>query len=246
MYIKETTGTNTLLKENYLNKENFFFIRAGFQTAGRGQAGNVWESEADKNLLFSVLLKNPPIPIESSFRLSMATSLSIVDALKIDEVRIKWPNDIYYEDKKLGGILIENIISYNAIRYSIIGVGLNINQIKWSVSVPNPISMAMITGHPCDIDEIFAVILESLKTRMRSLEEPKMKEEYMGHLFWREGLHRYRIRENLALPNTPIYDKGNSFMASIVDVNDSGQIILCTEEGIYHTFHFKQIAYVFS
>ena len=128
------------------------------QTGGVGQQGNVWESEAGKNLTFSLLLKPTFLPIASRFMLTKAISIAILDFLKQElpdqEVYIKWPNDIYFKNKKIAGILIKNEIKGMMMGTSIIGIGLNVNQESFDENLPNPISMKMITGKDYDLEFI--------------------------------------------------------------------------------------------
>ena len=131
-YIKETDSTNNLIRK-MMQDENLpegFLVYTDFQTAGKGQPGNTWESEAGKNLLFSIVLYPHEIPIHEQFVLSEIASLSIKNILAkyTDGISVKWPNDIYWNDRKIAGILIENSLKKNEINYSIIGIGLNINQ----------------------------------------------------------------------------------------------------------------------
>ena len=146
MYISSTNSTNTLLKELLAKgewKDNERFIRAGYQTAGRGQTGNGWESEEGKNLLCSVLVESRKIKDKRPFYLNMAVSVAVHRVIKSfvfersglcslsEALSIKWPNDIYWQDKKIAGILIENAIIGNELKYSIAGIGLNVNQTEF-------------------------------------------------------------------------------------------------------------------
>ena len=135
MFIAETDSTNNLLRRLYLDENDLFTIYTDFQTAGRGQQGNGWESEKGKNLLFSTLLREWSIPVSSQFLINQIVSLSLYHTvraiLKEDQqslLTIKWPNDLYFQDKKLAGILIENIWQGNQVSHSIAGIGLNVNQ----------------------------------------------------------------------------------------------------------------------
>ena len=159
MKINETHSTNSLLKELLAKgewPEGEGFLYAGYQTAGRGQTGNSWESEADKNLYF----------------LNIAVGVAIyrtVGELGISELGIKWPNDIYWQDKKLAGILLENAIIGNEIKYAIAGIGLNVNQTEFHSDAPNPISLKQITGRDYDIDSLMNALLEQVH---QVLDEP--------------------------------------------------------------------------
>ena len=142
MFINETHSTSTLLRQQYSDElPHLYAIRTDFQTAGRGQTGNGWESEKGKNLLVSVLLKYPEIAASEQWRLSMLVAVTLYEAIAqfVPEqmLTIKWPNDIYYGEKKMAGILLENFLQGPYIQYSIAGVGVNVNQTEWVSDAPN-------------------------------------------------------------------------------------------------------------
>ena len=144
-----------LLSDNEIG--NGVVVVADYQTAGRGCGTNRWESERGKNLLFSVMLHPENVPANRQFQISRAISLAIVDALGewVGDLSIKWPNDIYWRNGKLAGILIENSLQGSMIRDSIIGVGLNVNQRAFHSDAPNPVSMYQLTGQETDIGRDF-------------------------------------------------------------------------------------------
>ena len=232
MKINETHSTNSLLKELLAKgewPEGEGFLYAGYQTAGRGQTGNSWESEADKNLLSSILLP----PDKNLYFLNIAVGVAIyrtVRELGISELGIKWPNDIYWRDKKLAGILVENAIIGNEVRYSIAGIGLNVNQTEFVSDAPNPVSLKQITGNEYDIDQLMKDLLHAVYT---VLEEPEQNvwSEYKAHLYRREGVW-------------PFEDSKGRFEARIVDVLPSGEIVLQDQQGQKRTYHFKQVRYI--
>ncbi len=131
-------------------------VSAEYQTTGRGQGSNIWESENGKNLLISIILYPSIIYPASQFLISMALSLGICDFLKrfIPDCSIKWPNDIYVNDDKIAGILIENSIMGDKIESTIAGIGLNINQEKFLSDAPNPVSLSLITGKKYDLNSL--------------------------------------------------------------------------------------------
>ncbi|MDR0546159.1 MAG: biotin--[acetyl-CoA-carboxylase] ligase, partial [Dysgonamonadaceae bacterium] len=151
------------------------------QSAGRGQRGNSWESEAGKNLTFSTLLYPGFLPVSQHFLLSEAVALAVCDALNAllenlplpHSFRIKWPNDIYYENRKIAGILIENELTGATIEHSIIGIGLNINQTQFSDTLPNPISLKQITGQNADLDGLLETVLKNIMQRYGQLKSGK-------------------------------------------------------------------------
>lgn len=249
MYIRETNSTNTLLREQYSEAlPNLYTIRTDYQTAGRGQAGNGWESEDGKNLLFSTLIRSDIRPAEQ-FRLTMMVSVAMWEMLSQylpnDLLTIKWPNDIYYGDKKLAGILVENILSGDRIAYSIAGIGLNVNQLEFKSGAPNPISMQQIMGEEYDVEVLLSGFLNALQVCF-DMPTEVLKEAYMAHLYRRKGAFPYIEREVSIAPTmiACAAEAEQMFMAEIEDVTPLGQLVLCTGGDEVRTYHFKQIRFV--
>ena len=231
MKVESTHSTNTLLKELIAQGKEPEFIYAGFQTAGRGQTGNSWESEKGQNLLCSILLP----PNKNLYLLNIAVSVAVCRAvtgygLPVTGLTIKWPNDIYYNDKKLAGILLENAIVGNEVKYAIAGIGLNVNQTKFISDAPNPVSLKLITGRDYDIDLCMQDLLEAVHTVLNEPEEA-IWSEYKAHLYRREGYW-------------PFEDKNGLFEAHIEDVLPTGEIVLKDKNNKERNYHFKQIRYV--
>ena len=249
MYIKQTYSTSTLLREQYSDAlPHLYTIRTDFQTAGRGQAGNSWESEAGKNLLFSALLRYEGIHAAKQWRLSMLVAVALWDTLAKylpqEQLTIKWPNDIYFGDKKLVGILIENSLSGQYVGYSIAGIGVNVNQTQWLSSAPNPISMKEITGEKYDVEVLMNEWICSMKSwELRTTEEIKVA--YMQHLYRNEGWHEYMEREVNITP-TSIVQKGveNAFLAQFIGITEQGELMLRLQNNEEKKYHFKQIRFV--
>lgn len=204
--------------------EEELFLYAGYQTAGRGQTGNGWESEPDKNLICSILLPN-----KNLYFLNIAVSVAIIRLIG-EPFTIKWPNDIYYRDKKLAGILLENAIVGSIVKYSIAGVGLNVNQTKFTSDAPNPVSLKQITGKTYDIDQLMKDLFEAVKAVLNEPEE-RIWSEYKDHLYRQEGWYAYE-------------DQNGRFEARIIDVLPTGEIVLQDKQGNERIYHFKQIRYV--
>lgn len=227
MYISSTNSTNTLMRELLAKgewPEEELFLYAGYQTAGRGQTGNGWESEPDKNLICSILLPN-----KNLYFLNIAVSVAIIRLIG-EPFTIKWPNDIYYRDKKLAGILLENAIVGSTVKYSIAGIGLNVNQTVFVSDAPNPVSLKQITGQTYDIDQLMKDLFEAVKAVLNEPEE-RIWSEYKDHLYRREGYW-------------PFEDQKGRFEAQIKDVLPTGEIILQDENNKQRTYHFKQIRYI--
>lgn len=228
MYISSTNSTNSLVKEMLAKGEwplTEHYLYAGYQTAGRGQTGNSWESEANKNVLCSILLP----PSKNLYFLNIAVSVAIIRLLG-GQYTIKWPNDIYYNDKKLAGILLENAIVGSEIKYSIAGIGLNVNQTVFVSNAPNPVSLKQITGKEYDIDQLMKDLLETITVVLKEPEDV-IWSEYKAHLYRREG---YWLFE----------DKNGAFEAHIEDVLPTGEIVLRDKNSQVHQYGFKQIKYI--
>jgi len=231
-------STNTLALE-LLKKEVLpegTIIWADEQTKGRGHAGNSWESEAGKNLTFSVVLYPHFLNIEAQFMLSKVTSLAIVDFLSenIDHSTIKWPNDIYVGNDKIAGILIENSIIGSEFDHSIIGIGLNVNQTHFLSDAPNPISMRLITGTTFDLEEALHSLCEKLEKRYTQLisnQVDEIDQEYLSNLFRYNAFYSYRHGKDI-------------FSARITGIDSFGVLILETETGKIRKFRFREIDYM--
>ena len=249
MYIKQTYSTSTLLREQYTEDlPHLYTIRTDFQTAGRGQAGNSWESEAGKNLLFSALLRYEGIHAAKQWRLSMLVAVALWDTLSKylpqEQLTIKWPNDIYFGDKKLVGILIENSLSGQYVGYSIAGIGVNVNQTQWLSNAPNPIAMKEITGKEYDVEALMNEWIGAMKSwELRTTEE--IRTAYMQHLYRSEGWHEY-VERKVSIAPTAIAQKGieDAFLAEIVNVTEQGELVLRLQNNEEKTYHFKQIRFV--
>ena len=238
MYIKATNSTNSLMKEMLAKgewPEGERFLYTGYQTAGRGQTGNSWESEADKNLLCSILLP----PNKNLYFLNIAVGVAIIRVIQsvlcqrsglYSVLSIKWPNDIYFGDKKVAGILVENAIIGNEVKYSIAGIGLNVNQTTFVSDAPNPVSLKQITGKEYDIDQWMKDLLDAVHVVLNEPEEA-IWTYYKAHLYRREGWY-------------PFEDKNGTFEARISDVLPTGEIVLRDQQGKEQKYHFKQVRYV--
>ena len=234
----EIASTNAELKR--LQKQNPMpegsLLITEFQSAGRGQAGNSWYSSKAQNLLFSFLLYPHGVKAKEQFIISQVVSLALKNVLDkyINNVTIKWPNDIYWKNKKIAGILIENSLMGQHIDYTIVGVGLNINEDEFPSNLPNPISLKQIIG--CNTDrEILINLLHSefhkLWQSMKRGEIAQIEDNYMQHLYHGDGPHWFS-------------DKDGSFRATIKTVLPSGHLVLTTylerEERIYA---FKEVSF---
>ena len=248
MYIKATHSTNTLLKEMLAKgewPEGERFLYTGFQTAGRGQAGNGWESEEGKNLLCSVLMSYQPSAISRQpFYLNVLVSVAVHKVIGTAGLTIKWPNDIYWQDKKIAGILIENTIIGNEVKYSIAGIGLNVNQTTFLSSAPNPVSLKQISGKETDIDALMQALMAQIEA-LEAMDETQVWAYYRDHLYRREGFWPFVEREVSTAPTMNADKKTEGvFLAKIENVRTNGEIELRDQNGNLRIYHFKQVRYV--
>jgi BirA family biotin operon repressor/biotin-[acetyl-CoA-carboxylase] ligase len=213
-------------------------VQSEFQEQGRGERGNVWVSQEGKNLLFSILLNNSELKIEGQFVINQLISLSIVEVLKqfYPKIYIKWPNDILADNKKLGGILIENFIKGNLITQSVIGVGLNINQIDFPTLDRVPISLSQLTGQVYDRGKLLQNILKRFMLyfdKEISINTQSIHEKYLNNLVG------YGITMDYQLPS------GVIFQAKILEVNKLGYLVLENKKGEQMMFEKKQIQLIY-
>ncbi len=211
-------------------------VVANYQTSGRGQRGNSWESTDSKNLLFSFLLRPSFLEIKKQFSLSQIISLAIKEELEAHAkgFSIKWPNDIYWQEKKICGILIENDLIGNQISRTIVGIGININQEEFYSSAPNPVSLKQITNKEYNLSTILENILNRIASYYEQLKDgdsEKIASSYHQSLFRNQGMHLYQ-------------DKSGKFMAQIEKVTPEGPIILKDEAGQEREYAFKEVSYI--
>ncbi len=208
------------------------------QTAGRGQRGNVWSSKAGENLTFSLVWEADFVAAKEQFRISEAVALALVDTLAGYgiEAQIKWPNDIYVGHKKICGILIEHDLGPQArLARTIVGIGLNVNQTQFEDWIPNPTSIALLTGERKGTNDVFGDLYEALERRFGQLKESpeEVQRDYLVHLYRLDRPATY------ALPN------GKQFRATIRDVKPTGELIVEHEEGGFvKPYLFKEIEFV--
>ncbi|WP_314056857.1 biotin--[acetyl-CoA-carboxylase] ligase [Capnocytophaga gingivalis] len=234
--LNATNSTNTYLKNLLKEKQvkDLSCIWALSQTQGRGQQGAKWISEPGKNLTFSVLKKFENLPSEYHFLLNMEVSLAIFRALKklyIPDLAVKWANDILSSKKKICGILIENTLHKEQISSSIIGIGLNVNQVFFN-DLPNVSSLQKIMGHPFDLEEVLLLICQELEVSLKSLSPTRFEtvlDEYHTHLFRKDK------------PSTFEYPNGERFMGYIRGVSHNGQLQVEQEDALMSSFSLKEI-----
>jgi BirA family biotin operon repressor/biotin-[acetyl-CoA-carboxylase] ligase len=204
------------------------------QTAGKGQRGNTWTSTERENLLLSVVIEPTHLNIQHTFRLSAAVALACYDFFKKysgHETRIKWPNDIYWRDRKAGGILIENIIQNDWWSYSIVGVGININQTSFNPGLPNPISLKQITGESYNLVSLAKELCMFLQERYERLLFAKdaIIDDYIKCL--------YKLNESVRLRKKNIV-----FDTVLTGVTASGKLL--TRDSVEREFDFGEVEWI--
>lgn len=228
-------STNDFLKGLSTSQEleNYTVVTAENQTKGRGQMGAVWNSEKSKNLIMSVFVKDLLVGIEGIYQLNIATALAIIEVLKTFEIQnlsIKWPNDIMSANFKLAGILIENSFKSDGSIATIIGIGLNVNQTNFD-NLPKASSMAVVSNSVFDKDELVLLIVEKLKENFKLLNSNSevLRNTYLELLF-KKGV-----------PMPFVVNNQKPFMGIIKGVSTSGKLILLIEDDSIVEFRLKEI-----
>ena len=235
--LPETGSTNTWLKEHADEIPVPAVAVTDHQTSGRGQRGNTWEAEPGKNLTFSMLFKPEGVAPSGQFFISEAVCLGIVDTLRRylphpETVKVKWPNDVYAGDRKICGILIEHSLeSASAIRHTIAGIGLNVNQKEFHSSAPNPVSMFNLTGKVKPLRPLLEQLVEAISA---NLEAPKeaIHDRYLETLWRGNGQHLF------ATPS------GERFRASITGIAPAGALTLRRADGSETSYLFKEVQFI--
>lgn len=237
IHLESVDSTNSyLLGCNSPIEHRMTVLTADYQISGKGQGTNTWESEPGKNLLFSILIHPRSTLANRQFVISMAISLAIKDALNeyIDDVHVKWPNDIYYKDRKICGILIDNNLSGSIIKDCVIGIGVDVNQRLFLSDAPNPVSMYNILGYEISLDELLNHIVDRFDYFLEHIEAGEstmIRTRYLLSLYWRLGTHPYA-------------DQYGNFMADLVTVENDGHLVLKDSENRIRKYAFKEVAFI--
>lgn len=238
--LKEVDSTNNYLKNIASNSTPLpegTVIMAENQYAGRGQQQNGWFTEPGKNLTFSILLKPSFLKVTGQFDLIRAVSMGVFDALAPllgSQLKIKWPNDIYYGEKKLGGILIENMILSGQIKHAIAGVGLNINQEKFPDSLPNAVSVKQILHADYDLQTLLSEICRHIEAWYLKLKAGKVEDvrnEYLSRLYWLNELRTFKAKDNI-------------FAGTIKNVRYNGLLVVENNKREELEFSLKEIEFI--
>jgi BirA family biotin operon repressor/biotin-[acetyl-CoA-carboxylase] ligase len=241
VHFDEIGSTNKKMQEDVLGGMNLInhVYYTDFQTNGRGIDTNSWHSEAKENLLFSLAIKPENLEPVHQFMLTKAISLAVVDAVSLyldaEKLTIKWPNDIYYDNSKLAGILISNTINANELELSIIGIGLNVNQSHFPKTLPNPISFNQITNKQYDTSDVLNTVLQAITDRLTQLKEIDLHHfigfEYLRRMYRLEAWEQYRHHSEI-------------IKARILGVNNYGQLNLESESGEMLHCDFKEVEFI--
>ena len=233
--VEETPSTNSALAAMAGSAPHGYAIMSRRQTAGRGQRGNTWESAPGMNVTLSVLLRPDGVDAAAQFTISEAVAIGVVDTiaplLPGEDVRVKWPNDVYVGDRKICGILIENSLVGRSVERSIAGIGLNVNQDRFVSDAPNPVSLTQLTGQTYDVEDVARRLCDNILTRMEQSVEA-LHCDYRALLWRGEGYHAWTDAS------------GRRFDARIEDVAPTGHLTLEERDGGRGTFAFKEVAAV--
>lgn len=235
IFLPQCHSTNDVATEliKNLTISDGTLIITDYQTKGKGQRGNFWESNLGENLLFSLVIKCNFLNPSQQFILNQITSLAISKTLDkyLENVKVKWPNDVYVGDQKITGILIENSIKYNLLENTIVGIGLNVNQTQFSNSLATSIKQLTDVQYQREtILEEFLVIFEKYYFRLKEKKYDLIKSEYVQKL--------YRLNEL-----KPYQDVNGFFIGKIVDVDLNGKLVVENEQVKNH-YDFKEVKFI--
>ncbi|MDT0646111.1 biotin--[acetyl-CoA-carboxylase] ligase [Zunongwangia sp. F260] len=238
--VNATNSTNEFARDLYHGKSTFepVCVVAHCQTKGKGQRGAGWVSNPGENLTFSVLCPHVDFAVEDQFFLSAAVALAIADVLEkyeIPKLSVKWPNDIMSANFKLCGILIENILKNANISASVLGIGLNVNQIEFH-NLPQAGSMQQMSGQNFDLDRLLENLLDSIEKRLQTLaarQKQLLLDEYISKMFRKDKVSAFEFPD------------GSHLTGIIRGVTREGRLFVETEDSDYKTFDLKEIKLLF-
>lgn len=219
------------------HNRRFLLLTADFQTAGRGQRGSSWEAAAGLNLLFGIRIRPDFLPAAAQFALSEVQALAVAFALDeyVAHITVKWPNDIYYKNQKIAGMLLEHELCGPHIASTITGVGININQRTFVSDAPNPVSLYQILGREVDREELLRSVcshFEQLYDRLEAGGHEALHALYLSRLYRRQGSYPFQLPD------------GRRFVARIAGVTPQGMLRLADEAGRETLFAFKEVRFL--
>lgn len=255
-YFDEIDSTNAWMKDRGETLDGFAIVRAGHQTAGRGQRGNRWASSAGDNLLMSMMFRPERLHARNQFHISEMASLAVWRVVKEilpaeNRVEIKWPNDIYVDERKVCGMLIENTIDKDGmVNHSIIGIGLNLNQSTFPEDAPNPASLRHFL--PAASPRLMpGTVGEAVRDAFRTIYgdyalggHTVIHDDYLRALRGRGKYLKYVVLQPSAAPApTALHDaQGREIIeAAIEDVAPDGRLDMSLRDGSRRSFYFKEI-----
>ncbi|MHA6246739.1 biotin--[acetyl-CoA-carboxylase] ligase [Pontibacter sp. CAU 1760] len=235
-FLQVCESTNTEAQQLVIKNEatEGCAVVTAHQTKGRGQRGNTWEAEPGKSITLSVVLSPTFLTAREQFSLNMAVSLAVLDLLHaqgLTEAQVKWPNDLFFQNKKLGGILIENTICGHTLQHSIVGIGLNVNQQHFGYTTAT--SVQQVLGHEQEVEKLTVRLLELLEKRylqLRNRQQDKIRHEYLQALYRYQEVHLYEVA-------------GQYVAGQMVGVDQAGRLALQVDKELRY-FNFQEIKYV--
>ena len=240
IHLEQIDSTNAYLQRQQSEHDiRNWVVSTDEQTAGKGMGSNGWESEVGKNLTFSLALGMGFLPAERQFLLSETVPLGIIEVLDTllpsEKLSIKWPNDIYFENRKLAGILINSTIKANMMDISIIGIGLNVNQMKFQDWPTHPISLKMVTGKEYDLKPLLEQIAECILIKVQQLQSTptSIEKDYLKRLF------RYRTWADYEV-------EGKVLRLFLTGIDSFGRLQLLDTENKPYCFDIKEIRFIIS
>ena len=225
IFVDATASTNNyaldLLKNSHPPEGTIVWTKN--QTHGRGQRNNQWFSEPGKNLTFSVIFYPDFLPVEQQFWLTIAISLGVSDWLQSEldkfgkeQLKIKWPNDVYFGNKKMGGMLIENNVRRSQLYETVCGIGINVNQTDFDSGLKNTSSLKLITKKEYSLEQLLDKLCKSLEARhlqLKAQNRSLLKSDYLNQLYLFEKKSMFII-------------KGKKLNAKIIGITDIGKLVL--------------------
>ncbi|MEQ8470947.1 MAG: biotin--[acetyl-CoA-carboxylase] ligase [Marinoscillum sp.] len=229
-----STNEQMLLRVRKADEPEGYVVHSDHQTRGKGQRGNAWISESGKNLLFSMLLRPKTLSIKHSYYLNLVAGLAVVSTLEDEfemKAELKWPNDVYVNDKKIAGILVETSLIGHLVEYAVVGIGLNVNQKHFSLPFATSICMEkeVEVEREMLLEKIIAK-LESYYLLLKASSYEKIIREYYDVMRWRGEVHQFA-------------DENGEFSGEIIGIDDIGRLLVKTFNEL-RRFEVKQITFL--
>lgn len=213
-------------------------VTTDYQSAGRGQIGSSWQADPGQNIHLSVLFYPQWLAARQQFALSQAMALAVADTIHLcthQRARVKWPNDVYVGDQKLAGMLIQNSLQGSHIQWSVVGIGINVNQRNFSPDLHNPSSLSLVTGENFALADVQQILFAQLERRYLQLKrkDVQLQADYRTQL--------YRINETAAYREIATDTR---FTGQIEGVNEQGKLLIRAEDGALRTFGLKEVQFL--